>query len=649
MHFIIGTAGHVDHGKTTLIRALTGIETDRLREERERGLSIVPGFAHLQLPPVNGETAGRTVGIVDVPGHERFLKNMLSGIAGVDVAMLVIAADEGVMPQTLEHLHILELLQIKRGIIVLTKCDLVDAEWLQLSRDDVRTRLTDAHSGGAQSTLWRRAPMIEVSAAREQGLNELKATLAALCHQLEAQNTSSGARPFRLAIDRSFSISGFGTVVTGSASQGVLSVGESVDVWTPGALHAVKARVRTLEVHGAETQRIETGQRSAINLAGIGVEQAARGGTIAAVDSLQAARTVDVWFQLLPDAPRALKRESTLRLHIGTAEVGVRSVLYELPRLERGGEAFARLHLDEPLVAVRGDRFVLREVANERVLGGGHILALDLTSPRREVLPWLHEWHDALSRDEFALATSLLRYAGAAGIHQDQLARELKLSGIETLLQTPEAQKNVWPVPPYLLHATVAKQLQQQITEALKTFHQDEPLQPAMPRERLRAALPPSLRDEVWEALLTALSTRQKIVIEASGVRLKSHRVELSEAEARVRQQLVEMVGQAAFQPLTLDEIVATFPLRDEALVRRLNTLFLKSGEWLRVGDWVLPQSTLEAGAQLLREHFGRENTLSVSQAREILHTTRKWAVPLLEWYDKQGVTRRQGELRVLR
>src|SRR4028119_1607419 len=277
MHFIIGTAGHVDHGKTTLIRALTGIETDRLREERERGLSIVPGFAHLQLPST-AQTPGRRVGIVDVPGHERFLKNMLVGTAGVDVALLVIAADEGVMPQTMEHLRVLELLRIKRGVVALTKCDMVDEEWLTLVRADVQARLSD--------TFLAEAPFVEVSATRNAGLEGLKDVLARSCDAVEKMYPSLQSRPFRLSVDRAFTVAGFGTVVTGSAADGSVVVGETVDVWPPDRSHALTGRLRGIEVHGAAAPRAERGQRTALNLAGIDLGEAARGGTVAATGSM---------------------------------------------------------------------------------------------------------------------------------------------------------------------------------------------------------------------------------------------------------------------------------------------------------------------------------------------------------------------------
>ncbi len=314
MHFIIGTAGHVDHGKTTLIRALTGIETDRLREEKERGLSIVPGFAHLTLPAIES-TSERIVGIVDVPGHERFLKNMLSGVAGVDIALLVIAADEGVMPQTTEHLRILELLQIRAGVVVLTKCDAVEKDWLDLVRAEVREKL--------RPTLFGEAPLCEVSAQTGVGLDNLKTELAHICAQLEHSHPSSFIlHPFRMAIDRAFSISGFGTVVTGSAGSGTLAVGETVDVWQPGAGRPLMARVRNMEVHGEAAQSVSRGQRTAVNLAGVDLDDAARGGTLAAPGTLRAALQIEVWLRLVPDAPRPFKRQSTTTFSFGHHRTG---------------------------------------------------------------------------------------------------------------------------------------------------------------------------------------------------------------------------------------------------------------------------------------------------------------------------------------
>lgn len=651
MHLIIGTAGHVDHGKTTLIRALTGIETDRLREERERGLSIVPGFAHLALPPTSISAQGRVAGIVDVPGHERFLKNMLAGVAGVDVAMLIIAADEGVMPQTVEHLHILELLQVRRAVVVLTKCDAVDAEWLALAREDIQTRLSNPPT--VQSTLWSAAPLVEVSASRGDGLDELKSMLAGLCDEIEsdeaAQSTLSG-RPFRLAIDRAFSVAGFGTVVTGSATQGVLTVSEGVEIWQPGQEHPTTSRVRGLEVHGHESSRVERGQRSAINLAGVALDEAVRGGVVASPGSMRAARLLDVWFRLLSDAPRALKRESSVRVHIGTAEAGARLVLHEENRLERGQSTFARCHLEAPLVAALSDRFVVREVGNERVLGGGVVLTVQPTLPRARLLPFLPIWQQNISQnDDFALAESLLRAATLDGLSVEELRRELRLVDVEPLLHEMSARGVLWRGP-VLLHAEIAAQLQEAMLSTLRQFHQEEALQLTMPREHLRTRLESTLQRAIATSLVEAVALQtDEVVVEPGGVRLQNHRVQLSAQDERVRAQIEAIVERAAWQPLTLDEIVAACAESDERSARRLLSLLLRSGVLVRVGDWILAVTKLEEGSDLVRRHFAQQSTLSVAQAREILNTTRKWAVPLLEWFDRSGLTRREGEVRVLK
>ncbi len=649
MHFIIGTAGHVDHGKTTLIRALTGIETDRLREEKERGLSIVPGFAHLTLPPI-AKGAERIVGIVDVPGHERFLKNMLSGIAGVDVAMLVVAADEGVMPQTMEHLRVLELLRIRRGVLVLTKCDAVDEEWLALAREDVRTRLKD--------TLFGAVPLIEVSAQSGAGLEELKRILARLCHELESESKKlNNERPFRLAIDRAFTVSGFGTVVTGSAADGTVTVGDNLDVWRPGRERPQTARVRGVEVHGSAALCAERGQRTALNLAGTDLDEASRGGTLAHPGTLRAVRQIEVSLQCVSDAPRALKDKAPLRLHFATSELEARLSLHSGTRLQPGEESYARLHLDAPLACARGDRFVLREVATERVVGGG--LVLDLVTgaarlPRSRALEFLQPLHHAVEKnDDISITQILLRRAGAAGMELAHLKLELRRLDLTFVLQSQPSvlwRSNAGD-DAILLHAQVANELRERITQTLGDFHAREPLQSAMNREVLRATLPPQLPSVVFDALLTALASAGKIALEAAGARLANHKITLKEDEAHLKKRIEDLAFQAAFQPLTADELVAgaTQNASESEMARQLCFALLRDGTLIRVGDFALSARRLEEGTILLRTHLQEHSTLSVAQAREVLNSTRKWLVPLLEHYDRIGVTRRSGDVRILR
>ncbi len=647
MHFIIGTAGHVDHGKTTLIRALTGIETDRLREEKERGLSIVPGFAHLTLPAVKN-VPERVTGIVDVPGHERFLKNMLSGVTGVDIALLVIAADEGVMPQTTEHLRILELLQIRAGIVVLTKCDAVEKEWLEL----VRLEIGDKLSG----TMFGNAPLLEVSALSGAGLDELKTELAKICHRLETSQPSSfRLHPFRMAIDRAFSISGFGTVVTGSAAQGVLSVGETVEVWQPGSERALTARVRTLEVHGEAAPSVARGQRTAVNLAGVDLDDATRGGTLAAPKTLRAVTQIDVWMRLVPDAPCPLKDKAPLRFHLGTTELEARVHLFEAARLLAGEKGMARLRFASPLACARRDRFVLREVGTERVIGGGMILDLATDGSRAQAAHWLPLLQDALEKDDVAsLSEILLRRADVAGLSEAQLQVELHLADVTTILTTLEKGGILWRGTPesgeeILLHANTVATLKKTITQTLSVFHKDEPLSPALSREALRAALPPSLSQHAFDALLIDLSRAGTIALEPAGVRLALHRVTLSEDETRLKNQLLKAAHDAAWQAQTLDELVGGCAAAQRDLAKKLCFSLIKENKLVRADDFVFSRQRLEEGAQILKAHLQKNGTLSISGARDLLNTTRKWLVPLLEYYDRIGLTRRAADNRVLR
>lgn len=648
MHFIIGTAGHVDHGKTTLIRALTGIETDRLREEKERGLSIVPGFAHLTLPAIE-KAPSRVVGIVDVPGHERFLKNMLSGVTGVDIALLVIAADEGVMPQTTEHLRILELLQIQAGIVVLTKCDAVEKEWLELVKSEVGEKL--------KGTLFGQAPLLEVSAQTGMGLDELKSELAQICRKLEQSHQAQVIKPFRLSIDRAFSISGFGTVVTGSAADGTLTVGETVEVWQPATEHPLAARVRTLEVHGEAAPTVSRGQRTAVNLAGVDLDEATRGGTLAAPRTLRAVTQVEVWLRLVPDAPRPLKDKAPLRFHLGTNELEARAHLLEASRLLSGESGLARLRFSMPLACARGDRFVLREVGTERVMGGGIIVDLAHSSSRAEIMRWLPSLNEALhEKDELALTEILLRRAGAAGLTVAQLQLELRRADVADIIKVLEKRQVLWrradnseSGDEILLNLDVVNSLQETIIGTLTDFHSKEPLAPALPREALRAALPSALSQVAWEALLIKMNRAQVVANEPSGVRLWNHRVLLSEDEARLKKHLIRLAHEAAWQALTFDELIEHCKTAERADAKKLLFALIKEGALVRAGDFVLTKERLEEGALILKKHLQENGTLSIGEARELLNSTRKWLVPLLEHYDRIGLTRRAGEGRVLR
>ncbi|MBI4391738.1 MAG: selenocysteine-specific translation elongation factor, partial [candidate division NC10 bacterium] len=359
-HIIVGTAGHIDHGKTSLVKALTGIDTDRLKEEKERGISIELGFAHLTLPD------GLRLGIVDVPGHERFVKTMLAGVGGIDLVILVIAADEGIMPQTREHLHICRLLQIPRGLVALTKRDLVDADWLELVAEEVRTFL--------KGTFLEGAPVLPVSATTGEGLDALKAALAALAAEAEPKRVEG---IFRLPIDRVFTMKGFGTVITGTLLAGSLKVGDEVVVLPEG----LRSRVRRLQVHGETVEQAFAGQRTAVNLPGIEVSAIARGSLLCLPGTLRPSTAMDATLTLLEDAPRPLKNRGRIRFHLGTSELLARAVLLDREELPPGQSAYVHLRLESPGAALPQDRFVIRSYRPAVTVGGGMIL--DPAPPQR--------------------------------------------------------------------------------------------------------------------------------------------------------------------------------------------------------------------------------------------------------------------------
>jgi selenocysteine-specific elongation factor len=353
-NWIIGTAGHVDHGKTALVKALTGIDTDRLQEEKERGMSIELGFA--SLPLSNHQSAS----IIDVPGHEKFIKNMLAGASGIDLALMVIAADDGVMPQTIEHLEIMQLLGLQRGVIALTKIDLVDQEWLELVTDEIREKMN--------GSFLAEAPILQISSVTGQGISELKQVIES---ELSSIQTKHEEGPFRLPIDRIFTITGIGTVVTGTLISGTIHLGDPVEVMPK----KLKSRARHLQSHGHKVESIHAGMRTAVNLAGLDVEEIERGDVVTSDQALTPTSMIDARFYLLPDAPKAIENRTRIRFHLGTAEILGRIILLDKDALNLGEEAFVQIRLESPTVAVRGDRFVVRSYSPQHTIGGGTIIA----------------------------------------------------------------------------------------------------------------------------------------------------------------------------------------------------------------------------------------------------------------------------------
>jgi selenocysteine-specific elongation factor len=628
-HVVVGTAGHIDHGKTSLVKALTGIDTDRLPEEKARGITIDLGFAFL-------EEAGLTIEIVDVPGHERFVKNMLAGVGGIDLAMLVVAADEGVMPQTREHLAICSLLHIRRGLVVITKADLVEPDWLELVRDDLAGLTADTFLAGS--------PVVAVSARTGQGLPELREALRALAASVPERGLD--ALP-RLPIDRVFTVKGFGTVVTGTLAAGRFAVDDRVEVFPKG----LTAKIRGLQTHGRPVPEARAGQRTAINFQGLERVAVDRGDVVGLAGSLVATVLVDVTLELLADAPRPLKSRDRVRLHAGTSEIMARALPIDRPQLEPGERAFARLRLEGPLVALPGDRFVIRSYSPIVTIGGGTLL--DIAPPRfKRRTPALVAHLGLLERGSSEdVVEEHVRHAGASGVRAGALSARVPVGPgrlREVLARIGEARRVVAVERDWFVHAEPYGRLRQQVGEVLEQFHRANPLRPGMSREELRGRAG-AADERVFAHVLGTLESEGVVRAERDKARLATHEVRLSPEQQRI----VDLVERAFL------EAEASPPSAEEALGRagvagdeehELFQVLLEGRKLVRVKESLFFHARALDAIQdkvvtLLRER----KEISPGDVKDLLGISRKYAIPLLEHMDARRVTTRVGERRVLR
>jgi selenocysteine-specific elongation factor len=627
-HLVIGTAGHVDHGKTTLVKRLTGVNTDRLPEEQERGLTIELGFAPFTLP------SGRRAAIVDVPGHERFVHHMLAGAAGMDLVLLVVAADEGVMPQTVEHLDILTLLQVERGIIVLNKSDLVEPEWRELVTEEIRERV--------KGTTLAEAPIMPVSAVTGEGIGRL----VALIDALTAGEYRAKSAILRLPIDRVFAIQGHGTVVTGTLWGGTLRPGDAVAILPSGKA----ARVRQVQVHGAAVEAAEAGQRVALNLGGVEKEELARGEVVTAPGELVPTRLFDVKLTILGHVPRGVAHRDQVRLHVGTSEVLARVRLLDRDEVGPGESAWAQLHLAEPVVAIRGDRLVIRSSSPARTLGGGRILDAHPPRHRRGRATTVVE----LSREDRGdpadlVALALSRAAGrprtAEGIAR---AAMLDLGRVrQELDQACQAGNATALGEGDYLDARAFAALTAAAGAALADFHQKFPLRTGMPKEELRSRVAPRWEAREFGLLLETWQRQGKVKAAGQEVALTGHDPAASAAEERRLTALAEAIARGGVTPPTLVELQERWKLSSPAATELLTRL-AKEGRVVKVSEelYFSPEA-LTRVQEALREHFAAQKTLDPPAFKEKLGLSRKFAIPLLEYCDRRKWTRRVAEVRI--
>ena len=629
-NLIIGTAGHVDHGKTVLIKALTGVDTDRLREEKKRGISIDLGFAPLELP------GGRLAGIVDVPGHERFIHNMLAGAAGMDLVLLVVDATEGIMPQTKEHLQILELLGLRQGIVVITKIDLVDAEWQELIREEI--------AEGLAGTFLAAAPVQAVSAFTGEGVGELKELIGSITNDLPLRD---GSGPLRLPVDRSFTIAGFGTVITGTLFQGSVRLGDRVEIVPPG----LETRVRNIQVHEHEQQEARAGQRVALNLAGIEKTEVRRGSVVVSPGRFRLTGLLDLSLSLLPEAPRPLKNLDPVHLFLGTARVVATVLLLDCEELGPGEKCFAQGRLSAPLIADRGDRFIIRSYSPMTTIGGGEVLD---PSPSR---------HRRFRRASFAHLAELERAPEAGGdeafvcrklselIIADpaRLALETRLDEkkLEDLLEGLLRERAVEKLGRSYLARESLVHWERRVLQELDNYHRRQPLLPGISRAQLKGVLPGELGLREYDLFLERLQQEGRIQLRGELVSENGF-LPRPTAEAEIElERLTGIYAEASFQPPTVKEALERAAISDRDQESYYSYL-VNCGDLIKINEQLFfHRETYEQAIALLRRHFATAGTITLAQFRDLTGSSRKIVQPLLEHFDYLKLTRRVGDHRV--
>ena len=636
---ILGTAGHVDHGKTSLIRALTGIETDRLKEEKERGITIELGFAYLDLP------CGHRLGIVDVPGHEKFIRNMVAGAAGMDLVAFVIAADEGIMPQTIEHFEICQLLGVRDGLIVLTKKDMVEPEWLDMVTEEVHDFFT--------GSFLEHAPIIPVDSLSGKGIDEIVRQLNA---KIQAFDFHEEFGPFRIAVDRVFSMKGFGTVITGTSLSGRIETGAEVTFY-PGGL---TAKIRGIQVHGQDVELVEAGHRTAINLQGIEKEQINRGDMAATPGSMVATTLLDAEFHCLRSTRKELRNRTQVRVHLGTREIVGRILLLESDSLVAGETTHIQLLLQEPVAVWPGDHYVIRSYSPITTIGGGVILN---SAPRKRKRT-LERDREANRSYFAALAAAdseqkllmLVEECGAKGISADQLAARTGIFSkrLKKQLQHPVSTGALLVIDSEsqrMLAASVAETIQRQITDLLANFHRANPLKTGLAKEELRSQLRPAVGQKVLQVLLAGLLKKGAIEqVGGADIKLSGHTVTLQVDEQEMERKIGELYCGAGLAPPNLKEVLASFGDFPEKQIRQVIDLLLNKGALIKINEALFFHApAIRALQDEVVAYIRREGEIDAQRFKELTGLTRKFSIPLLEYFDKIKLTIRIDDKRVLR
>lgn len=626
-NIIIGTAGHVDHGKTALIKALTGIETDRIKEEKKRGITIELGFAYLDLP--DGEKAG----IIDVPGHEKFVKNMLAGAGGIDLALLVVAADEGFMPQTREHLGILSLLNISEGIIVVTKKDMVDEDWLEIVCDEIRQEV--------QGTFLENAQIIPVSSYTGEGIEQLRQAIFTMIDQkTQIKNLDV---PFRIPVDRIFSVEGFGTVITGTLIEGTMKVGDPVTVYPS----RIESRIRNLQVHSQDVQEAYAGQRVAVNLAGLKKTDLNKGDVIAVPDSMHTTMMIDIHLTVLKDCDREIRNATRLHLYHGARDILCKIVLLDRDSVGAGESCYAQLRLEEEIAVKTGDRFVLRFYSPVETIGGGVILDSN---------PFKHKRNDAAVLESLKLKEGGSDREKISAALRDYSARFETLDFLQIQTGIPKEQfeqqinkliknKVAFRVSDnVVIHTDYLNRLKDSAVKLLESYHKENPLREGMKKDEFRNKLIKYEDISVVDKITDSLVNRKVLKYVNNCVALADFEVQ----QDNNQQEIENAFLQGGFSPESPDQIAARFP-KVKNFKQVLESL-VNTGKLVRVEEKILLHANYYNKAlTLAKEHVDQNGQITLAEMRDLMGASRKFAVAVLEYWDKRGITKKVGDARTFK
>jgi len=627
-HIIIGTAGHIDHGKSTLVKALTGMDPDRLAEEKERGLTIDIGFAFY----------GEKAAFIDVPGHEKFIKNMVAGVTTIDMVILLVAADDGVMPQTREHLDILNILGVPRGFIVITKTDLVDDEWIELVEEDVGNLI--------KGTFLEGAPILRFSAVTNDGLADIKKTLDEF---LAIPPSKKDRGCFWMPIDRSFTIRGFGTVVTGSVLSGRLRVGETVEILPQRRL----LKVRGLQKHEHPAEGVEIGDRAAINLSGIAKDEIERGNVLASPHYGAPTKRIDARFQLLKNAPRELANQTRVRFHVGTSEIFARIRLLNSDTLLPGQSDYCQIFFEQEIALNRLDRFVVRQYSPQVTIGGGivlnnhplhrykrfsddilgHLRKLESNDPKEVLLEFIQMYRVPRVLEEIAYSTGMTILETERLINL--LEKENKIHKIYV------GAKN------YILSKEMANNYSKRIPELIDDYHKSHPLEPGIPKAELHHKFNAALEDSVFQTILTHLEQEELIAVENDRVRLRNFVWELDPHLSKKYDAFLLKLREDAFQTLRPEQYAQFLSIQPSTLMNLIQFGKQKGQLFVLQGDILFHSEIVNEARKRLLDYFGSHSEIRLSDFRNLLNTTRKYALPLMEYFDAQEVTERSGDVRL--